>query len=80
MPIEPTPAIPLYGHLHRARQIARSWKLLDHLPPADAEIVVRAIAQGIAEGRRYGAELAKVDAQGRDEMSSIPDLEAAFTG
>ena len=74
MPTEPSPAIPVYGHLHRARQIARSWKLLDQLPPIEAEIVVRAIAQGIAEGRRYGLELAKVDAQGGDEMSSIADL------
>jgi hypothetical protein len=48
--------------MERARQIARSWKLLDQLPPADAEIVARAIAQGIAEGRRHGWELAKVEA------------------
>jgi hypothetical protein len=61
MPIKPAPSIVLYD-LERARQIARSWKLLDQLSPADAEIVARAIAQGIAEGRRLGLELAKVEA------------------
>jgi hypothetical protein len=42
-----------------ARQIARSWKLLDQLSPTDVEIVVRAIAQGIAEGRMSGLEIAQ---------------------
>ena len=37
--------------------IAGSWKLLDHLSAADAEIVARAIAEGIADGRRYGLEM-----------------------
>jgi hypothetical protein len=45
--------------LVHARQIARSWKLLDQLAPADVEIVVRAIAQGIAEGRTSGLEIAQ---------------------
>ena len=58
MPIKP-PLPVLYGDLARARQIARSWKLLDQLSPADAEIVTKAIAQGIAEGRRHGLELAQ---------------------
>jgi hypothetical protein len=48
----------LYGDLERARQIARSWKPLDQLSPADAEIVTKAIAEGIAEGRRHGLEMA----------------------
>jgi hypothetical protein len=61
VPIRPPPPIPVYGDLERARQIARSWKPLDHLSPADVEIVVRAIAEGIAEGRRHGLELAKAD-------------------
>ena len=61
MPIRPPPPIALYGDLDRARQIARSWKPLDHLPYADAEIVARAIAEGIAEGRRHGMELAKAE-------------------
>jgi len=59
MPIKPPPPIALYGDLERARQIMRSWKPLDHLSPADVEIVARAIAEGIAEGRRHGLELAQ---------------------
>jgi hypothetical protein len=50
-----------YGDLERARQIARSWKPLDQLAPSDAEVVARAIAEGIAEGRRHGLELAKAE-------------------
>jgi hypothetical protein len=57
MPIRPPP--PMYGDLERARQIARSWKPLDQLSPADAEVVARAIAEGIAEGRRHGFEMAR---------------------
>jgi hypothetical protein len=30
---------------------------LDQLSPADAEIVARAIAEGIAQGRRHGFEI-----------------------
>jgi hypothetical protein len=59
MTIKPPPRIALYGDLERARQIARSWKLLDQLSPADAEIVAKAIAEGIADGRRHGLELAQ---------------------
>jgi hypothetical protein len=61
VPIRPPPPIALYGDLERARQIARSWKPLDQLPTADIEMIVRAIAEGIAEGRRHGLELAKTD-------------------
>ena len=57
MPIRPPP--PMYGDLERARQIARSWKPLDQLSPADAEVVARAIAEGIAEERRHGFEMAR---------------------
>jgi hypothetical protein len=57
MPIKPPPISE--RDLAHARQIARSWKLLDQIPPADIEIVVRAIAQGIAEGRMAGLEIAK---------------------
>jgi hypothetical protein len=35
------------------------WKPLDQLSAADVEIVAKAIAQGIAEGRRHGLELAQ---------------------
>ena len=58
MPIKSLPI--LDRDLARAREIAGSWKLLDHLSPADAEIVARAIAQGIAEGRKYGLEVGQV--------------------
>ena len=57
MPIKPLPPKTLYGDMDRARVIARSWKPLDHLSEADAEIVARAIAEGIADGRRYGLEI-----------------------
>ena len=77
MPIEPAAVIPLYERLHRARQIANSWELLDRLPPAHAERVVRAIAQGIAEGRRHGLGCAKADAQGREEMPDIAEPPSA---
>ena len=63
MPIKPPPPAALYGDLARARQIARSWKLLDQLSPADAELVARAIAHGIAEGRRHGLEMTKADVE-----------------
>ena len=49
----------VYGDLARARQIARSWKPLNQLSSGDIEIVARAIAEGIAEGRRHGLELAQ---------------------
>ena len=57
MPIK-APLHLLSGDLHRGRQIACSWKLLDHIAHADAEVVAKAIAQGIAEGRQHGLELA----------------------
>jgi hypothetical protein len=57
MPIKPPLPIALYEDMERARQIARSWKPLDQLSPADAEIVARAIAEGIVRGRRHGLEM-----------------------
>jgi hypothetical protein len=45
--------------IQRARRIERSWAPKD-LSETQAEYVVRAIAQGIAQGRRQGMELAKV--------------------
>ncbi len=45
----------------RARQIARSWQPLGELSAAQAEIVAKAIAQGIAEGRSHGMEMAKAE-------------------
>jgi hypothetical protein len=70
MPIRPLPPVVCYGDLERGRQIAGSWKLLDHLAPADAEIVARAIAQGIAEGRRHGLEFAQGGPQRSPEGGS----------
>jgi hypothetical protein len=61
MPFKPPPT--LDRDLARARQIARSWKPLDKLAPVDAETVARAIAEGIAEGRRYGLEIAQAVAE-----------------
>jgi len=63
MPIRPPPPVASYGDLARVRQIAVSWKLLDKLSTADAEIVTRAIAEGTAQVRRHGLELAKADAE-----------------
>jgi hypothetical protein len=44
--------------IQRARRIERSWAPKD-LSEGQAEYVVRAIAQGIAQGRQQGLELAK---------------------
>ena len=44
--------------IQRARRIERSWAPRD-LSVDQAEYVVRAIAQGIAQGRQQGLELAK---------------------
>ena len=57
MPIKPLPPRTLFGDMERARVIARSWQPLDHLSEADAEIVARAIAEGIAHVRRHGLEM-----------------------
>lgn len=58
MPIKP---LATECDLMRARRIERSWTpfFFKRLSSADAEIVTRAIAQGIAEGRKEGLELAK---------------------
>jgi hypothetical protein len=47
--------------LMQARQIERSWTpfFVKQLSSAETEIVTRAIAQGIAEGRIQGLELAR---------------------
>ena len=60
MPILPPPPVALYGDLGRARQIACFWKLADGLPEEDADNIARAIAQGIAEGRRHGLQMAQM--------------------
>ena len=57
MPSKSLPLLAIYGDLERARDIMRAWQPLDHLSPDDAEIVVKAIAEGIARGRRHGLEM-----------------------
>ena len=73
MPIKPPPPIALFEDMERARRIARSWKPLDQLSPDDAEIVARAIAEGIALGRRHGLEMG----QCMCERKSAPTLTCA---
>jgi len=47
-------------NLTLARHIARTWKsLLGELSPGEFETVVRAIAEGVAVGRRAEAETAQ---------------------
>ncbi|QOZ23352.1 hypothetical protein CI1B_20910 [Bradyrhizobium ivorense] len=57
MPIRPLPPLGIYGDLERARDIMRAWQPLDQLPPDTAEIVAKAIAEGIARGRQHGLEM-----------------------
>ncbi|MDT7816217.1 MAG: hypothetical protein QOJ42_6133 [Acidobacteriaceae bacterium] len=58
MPIKPLAVTD--RDLMRARQIERSWTPpLKGLSGDEAEIIARAIAQGIAEGRKQGLELAR---------------------
>jgi hypothetical protein len=47
--------------VQRGRQIVCSLTPLKRLSEEDAEIVARAIAQGIACGRKQGLEMTKVD-------------------
>jgi hypothetical protein len=51
-------AISFEMDLARARRIMSLWTSLKRLSSDEAEIIVRMIAQGIAEGRRYGWEMA----------------------
>lgn len=66
MPIK----VPIYceRELRRARQILSSWTSHKRLSSDEADIIVRMIAQGIAEGRRYGCfELAEVERLAADK-------------
>ena len=58
MPIKPLFPDFFEMDLTRARRILNSWTSLKRLSSDEAEIIVRMIAQGIAEGRKYGLELA----------------------
>jgi len=52
---------PLFSErdLARARRILSSWTSLKRLSSDEADIIAGMIAQGIAEGRRNGLELAE---------------------
>ena len=56
----------------RARLIARSLTPLKRLTSDDAEIIVRAIAQSFAEGRKHGLDIAKdcLETQAADSHSA----------
>lgn len=56
MSIKPLPFVGT--DLWRARQILKSWTSLRRLTSDETDIVVRMIAQGLAEGRKLGFELA----------------------
>lgn len=47
--------------LVRARRILNSWRPVKRLSGDEAGIIVRMIAEGIAEGRRLGWELAEAE-------------------
>jgi hypothetical protein len=66
-------------NLARARRILNSWTSLKRLSSADAEIIVRMIAQGIAEGRRCGLELAESECptDGENHLGSLKDSPGA---
>lgn len=55
--------------LARARQILRPWSSLKGLSSDEIDIIARMIAQGIAEGRRYGFEMAEAEWPTRDKTS-----------
>ena len=56
MSIKPLPFVGT--DLWRAREILKSWTSLRRLTSDETDIVVRMIAQGLAEGRKLGFELA----------------------
>ncbi|MFB9264424.1 hypothetical protein ACFFWD_14780 [Bradyrhizobium erythrophlei] len=55
MPIRPLEITEM--DLMRARRIERAWTPFKRFSDDDAELIVRAIAQGIAIGRKQGLEL-----------------------
>lgn len=59
MSIKPLPFVGT--DLSRARQILKSWTSLRRLTSDETDIVVRMIAQGLAEGRKLGFELATAE-------------------
>ncbi|WP_234678795.1 hypothetical protein [Bradyrhizobium monzae] len=73
MSIKPLPFVGT--DLWRARQILRSWTSLRRLTSDEADIVVRMIAQGLAEGRKLGFELAVTEGltASKDYVDDLPD-------
>ena len=61
--------------LGRARRILNSWTSLKRLSSDEVEIIVRMIAQGIAEGRRFGLELAEAECptDGKNHLEALKD-------
>ena len=58
MPIKP---LFVERDLVRARRILSSWTSFKRLSSDEADIIARMIAQGIAEGRRSGLDLAEAE-------------------
>jgi len=75
MPIDPLCNPLCLRDLSRARRILSSWTSLKRLSSDEAEIIVRMIAQGIAEGRRNGLELAEARCQtgGENHREALKD-------
>ena len=61
--------------LARARRILSSWTSLKRLSSDEADIIARMIAQGIAEGRRSGLELAEAEwpTVGKNHLEELKD-------
>ena len=72
MPIKP---LFVEWDLVRARRILSSWTSLKRLSSDEADIIARMIAQGIAEGRRSGLELAEAEwpIDGRNDLEELKD-------
>jgi hypothetical protein len=61
--------------LVRARRILNSWTSHKRLSSDEADIIARMIAQGIAEGRRSGLELADAEwpTDGKNHLEELKD-------
>jgi len=66
---------PLDRELARARQILGAWTGFRRLSSDEADVIVRMIAQGIAEGRKYGLELAGAEwpTDGKNHVEELED-------
>jgi hypothetical protein len=72
MPIKP---LFVERDLVRARRILSSWTSHKRLSSDEADIIARMIAQGIAEGRRSGLELAEAErpTDGKNHPEELKD-------